>query len=172
MVLKILAYGFVLNEGSYLRSLWNVLDFIIVCTSLLPLVITIGFSVSSLRAVRVLRPLKTITKIKALKMIVRTLFHSFSLVMDSLYILLFVMFVLAIAGSQLYGGKLKNRCMVEETGILSTTICSTDTDCASDYICAKGIESPNFSITNFDTFFWSFLAVYRTLSLEYWSSIM
>lgn len=112
MMMKIFAYGFVLNKGAYIRDLWNVLDFVIVITSLLPIIIDIGFSVSALRAIRVLRPLRTITKVKALKMIVRTLFHSFSLVMDSLAILFMVMGIFAIAGMQLFGGTLKYRCMV------------------------------------------------------------
>lgn len=119
MVLKICALGFLFNKGAYLRDLWNIMDFVIVVTSLLPMIMTLDFSISALRAIRVLRPLRTITKIKALKMIIRTLFYSFSLVMDSLYILLFVMFVFSIAGMQLFGGKLKYNCMTEETGFLS-----------------------------------------------------
>jgi len=111
MTLKIFAYGFIFNKKAYLRDLWNVMDFVIVFTSLLPLVVNIGFSVSALRAIRVLRPLRTITKVKALKMIVKTLFNSFSLVMDSLIILIFVMAVFAIAGMQLFSGDLKNTCM-------------------------------------------------------------
>ena len=111
MALKICAFGFILNKGAYLRDLWNILDFVIVVTSLLPLIITIGFSVNALRAIRVLRPLRTITKVKALKMIVKTLFNSFSLVMDSLIILFMVMGIFAIAGMQLFGGTLKFRCM-------------------------------------------------------------
>ena len=31
-LLKIVALGFVLNKGSYLRSIWNNLDFIVVVT--------------------------------------------------------------------------------------------------------------------------------------------
>jgi hypothetical protein len=112
MLLKIFAFGFVVGRGAYLRDMWNIMDFVIVVTSLLPLVISLGFSVSALRAIRVLRPLRTITKIRALKMIVRTLFYSFSMVMDSLIILLFVMGVFAIAGMQLFGGTLKYTCMV------------------------------------------------------------
>ena len=111
MVLKISAFGFLFNKGAYLRDLWNILDFVIVVTSLLPIIISIGFSVNALRAIRVLRPLRTITKVKALKMIVRTLFYSFSLVMDSLCILFMVMGIFAIAGMQLFGGDLKYRCM-------------------------------------------------------------
>lgn len=104
MVLKIFAFGFIFNKKAYMRDMWNIMDFLIVITSLLPLVISLGFSVNALRAIRVLRPLRTITKVKALKMIVKTLFYSFSLVMDSLIILFFMMGVFAIAGMQLFSG--------------------------------------------------------------------
>jgi hypothetical protein len=111
MLIKICAFGFLFAPNAYLKDAWNILDFIIVTTSLLPIVIDLNFSVNSLRAIRVLRPLKTITKVKSLKMIVSTLFYAFSLVMDSLYILIFVMLVFSIAGTQLFSGLLQNRCM-------------------------------------------------------------
>jgi hypothetical protein len=169
MTLKIFAYGFVFDSKAYLRDLWNVLDFVIVVTSLLPFVVKLGFSVNSLRAIRVLRPLKTITKVKALKMIVSTLFYSFSLVMDSLYILLFVIIVFSIAGTQLFSGVLKNRCIEVATGTISDIICVHSNFCSEGVICGKGIDSPNFSINNFDTFLWSMLNVFQTLTLEGWS---
>jgi hypothetical protein len=172
MTAKIFAFGFAFNRGAYLRDLWNVLDFVIVVTSLLPLIINIGFSVNALRAIRVLRPLRTITKVKALKMIVKTLFNSFSLVMDSLSILFMVMTVFAIAGMQLFGGYLKYRCMVEATGVISATLCQSNSDCGADSICVKGISSPEFSLVNFDTLFWSFMAVFQTITCEGWSLIM
>jgi len=166
-----MAYGFVFNKGAYLRDSWNIVDFFIVVTSLLPIVITLNFSVNALRAFRVLRPLRTITKIRALKMIMKTLFYSFSLVMDSIYILLFVIFVFAIAGMQLFGGKLKFVCMEAATGALSDTLCSSGS-CASGQLCVKGIGSPNFSVNNFDTLLWSALSVFRSITLEGWSGIM
>ncbi len=139
MVIKIVAFGFVFAPNAYLKDAWNVMDFIIVLTSLLPLVITINFSVNSLRAIRVLRPLKTITKVKSLRMIVRTLFFSFSLVMDSLYILFFVMIVFSIAGTQLFSGLLQNRCMELSTGTLTDKLCATGSTCSDGFMCAKGI---------------------------------
>ncbi len=33
--MKILAFGFVLDKGSYLKDNWNIMDFFIVCSSLL-----------------------------------------------------------------------------------------------------------------------------------------
>lgn len=111
MLIKIFAFGFIFSPNAYLKDGWNILDFTIVTTSLLPLVVSLNFSVNSLRAIRVLRPLKTITKVKSLKMIVTTLFYAFSLVMDSLYILIFIILVFSIAGTQLFSGLLQNRCM-------------------------------------------------------------
>ena len=172
MFIKIIALGFIFSPKAYLRDPWNILDFTIVSTSLLPVVVTINFSVNSLRAIRVLRPLKTITKVKSLKMIVSTLFFSFSLVMDSLYILFFVMIVFSIAGTQLFSGLLQNRCMDAATGHLTNVLCTSGSTCDNGYLCAKGIENPNFSINNFDTFIWSMLSVFRTLTLEGWSDIM
>lgn len=172
MALKIFAFGFVVGPGAYLRDLWNFMDFVIVVTSLLPLIINLGFSVSALRAIRVLRPLRTITKVRALKMIVRTLFYSFSLVMDSLYILLFVMGVFGIAGMQLFGGNLKFNCMELETGRLDGVVCGGDADCGVGEVCAKGVASPNYSIVNFDTLLWSELSVFQTITTEGWSGIM
>lgn len=69
MCVKIVAFGFVFNKGAYLRDSWNFLDFIIVGTSLLPLLLGGSQSVnlSSLRSLRVLRPLRTISTIPALK---------------------------------------------------------------------------------------------------------
>jgi hypothetical protein len=131
MSLKIMAYGFAFNQGAYLRDSWNIMDFLIVVTSLLPIVVTLNFSVNALRAFRVLRPLRTITKIRALKMIMKTLFYSFSLVMDSIYILLFVIFVFAIAGMQLFGGNLKYACMDANTGALTAALCASTADCAA-----------------------------------------
>jgi len=172
MTLKVFAFGFLFNKGAYLRDLWNIMDFVIVVTSLLPLIINFGFSVSALRAVRVLRPLRTITKIRALKMIIRTLFNSFSLVIDSVYILAFIMFVFSIAGMQLFGGKLKFRCMNSIDGFITPIFCGTTADCSVGQLCVKTLSNPNFSIINFDTLLWSFLSVFQIITMEGWSQIM
>jgi hypothetical protein len=67
MSLKILGLGFILNEGSYLRDSWNILDFIIVASAYVTLLFQGGGEgLSALRAFRVLRPLKTISSIEGL----------------------------------------------------------------------------------------------------------
>lgn len=69
MSLKILGLGFILSKGTYLRDGWNVLDFVIVTSSLLPYLLNgkTSFSLSSLRSLRILRPLRAISSISALK---------------------------------------------------------------------------------------------------------
>jgi voltage-dependent calcium channel N type alpha-1B len=65
--LKILALGFILHKGSYLRNVWNILDFIVVLTGFItfyaPADIKVlgGVDLKTLRAIRVLRPLKLVS---------------------------------------------------------------------------------------------------------------
>ena len=62
---KILALGFCLHPGSYLRNVWNIMDFIVVVTGIITLFpsenINIGIDLRTLRAIRVLRPLKLVS---------------------------------------------------------------------------------------------------------------
>lgn len=39
MVLKIFAKGFVMNKTAYIRDYWNVLDFVIVVTAYIPIIL-------------------------------------------------------------------------------------------------------------------------------------
>jgi hypothetical protein len=72
MVLKILALGFLFGKDAYLTNIWNQLDFLIVSTGYLSMIQGAGggggdVQVSGLRAFRVLRPLRTVTKIEGLR---------------------------------------------------------------------------------------------------------
>lgn len=89
MLLKIMGMGFIFGKDAYLRDSWNVLDFVIVITSYIPILqlafketevavnnevgpqqdSSDSFSFSSLRTFRVLRPLKTISSVQGLKII-------------------------------------------------------------------------------------------------------
>jgi len=39
MSLKIIGLGFIFNRGAYLRDTWNILDFVIVATAYIPLLV-------------------------------------------------------------------------------------------------------------------------------------
>ena len=58
MTLKISAHGFVLMHGAYLRSAWNVLDFVVVVISMVQLFTDDSGNLESLRSLRTLRALR------------------------------------------------------------------------------------------------------------------
>ncbi|KZS08817.1 Voltage-dependent calcium channel type D subunit alpha-1, partial [Daphnia magna] len=63
--LKILALGFALHRGSYLRNIWNMMDFVVVVTGFVTLFAQdeLDVDLRTLRAIRVLRPLKLVSGI-------------------------------------------------------------------------------------------------------------
>jgi hypothetical protein len=111
MVLKIIGLGFVMGEGTYLRDWWNVMDFIIVITSLLSVggseekattgqdEESGGFNASSMRAFRVARPLRTISSIKGLKVLMTALISALPMLSDTIIILFGFFLTFAIAGT-------------------------------------------------------------------------
>ena len=60
-VVKVIAMGFLLDDSSYLKDGWNVMDFSVVVVSLLSNIPGLGSNVSALRVIRVLRPLRTLS---------------------------------------------------------------------------------------------------------------
>jgi hypothetical protein len=98
-VLKIFGMGFIFVEGAYLRDGWNILDFTIVISSLLPLVASSNkVNLNSLRSFRILRPLRAISTIRSLKVLLLTLFSALPDLINTLIILIFFFLIFAIAG--------------------------------------------------------------------------
>ena len=67
-ILKIIAYGFVLDQNTYLRDPWNWIDFIIVVAGIINLIFKINSNLLSLQVFRLLKPLKTMTYSPNLRM--------------------------------------------------------------------------------------------------------
>jgi hypothetical protein len=156
MVLKILGLGFALNRGAYLRDPWNILDFFIVMTGYLQLMLQgVSFNLSGLRVFRVLRPLKSISSVAGLKMIVTALLNSLPLLRDTIIVLFFFFFIFAIAGLQLFSGYLKRRCVSEESGYMHPEIefCGGEVICPPGYFCGKRNSNPDFEQVSFDNIF-------------------
>lgn len=118
MILKIVGLGFVIPKGSYLRDSWNILDFIIVISGYLPLVVSSGaMKLNVLRSFRVLRPLRTISGIEGLRILVSALLSAIPLLRDTILVLTFFFIIFAIAGLQMWSGVLKKRCIRIKDGI-------------------------------------------------------
>ena len=169
MVLKILGLGFLFNRGAYLRDAFNVLDFFIVVSAYLSMMQSDGdggLSLSSLRAFRVLRPLRAVNNIPGLKLIVKSIVAALSLLADAVIVLLFFFLIFAIGGVNLFSGMLRQRCIEIETGKVllddkgAEIICGEATACGEGYFCGKRTLNPNYDVTSFDSIFWAMLAIF------------
>lgn len=108
-VLKIISMGLILNKGCYLRDGWNWLDFTVVVTALIQNLPGVQ-NVSSLRTFRLFRPLRSLSAVPSMKVLVNTLFLSFAqltniMILDVFFILTFAMF-----GQQMWNGIVHFRC--------------------------------------------------------------
>lgn len=162
MSLKIIAFGFIMNSGSYMRSSWNVFDFLIIMLSLIPFLTKSeddnSFNLSSLRSIRVLRPLRTITKLKRLKQIVSTILASVPRLMEIIVLLFVFLSIMAITGVQLFQGVLTKRCVNDLTNFVDRP-CG-NLDCPVGFTCLADQLNPNNGVTNFDNFLSSLLLTF------------
>lgn len=81
LIVKVVAMGFVMHKGAYLRDAWNVLDFAVVVVGLSSFADKSEGSrlLSVMRCFRVLRPLRTITVIPGMRHVVSTVVASLPL---------------------------------------------------------------------------------------------
>ena len=119
-LLKIILYGFAFNGGtSYIRDAWNILDFIIVLSALTGIIagdsIDIAF-IKSLRILRILRPLRLISRNEGLKVAITSLFNSIPSIINLQIIVLFFIFLFAILQTTLFSGTF-NYCHVEHLNL-------------------------------------------------------
>jgi hypothetical protein len=119
-VIKIIARGFILHKHSYLRDIWNWLDFIVVLSSVISVIVqevgiegSVAGLVQVLRVLRVLRPLRTMTRIKGMKPLLNTLYRAIAELPELLLILIVFLIVFGVIGMQLFAGSLHGRCFVD-----------------------------------------------------------
>ena len=74
-VLKIIAMGFLFGTNAYLSDAWNWLDFTVVVTSLLNEIPSMR-GVSGLRTFRLFRPLRSLTTMPSMRILIGTLMQS------------------------------------------------------------------------------------------------
>ncbi|XP_045108519.1 muscle calcium channel subunit alpha-1-like isoform X15 [Portunus trituberculatus] len=192
--MKIIAYGFILHPGAYIRSVWNTLDFLIVVIGLVSSALDItmqgkggeaNFDVKALRAFRVLRPLRLVSGVPSLQVVLNSILKAMVPLLNIALLVMFVIIIYAIVGLELFSGKLHFTCYNNETGsrMESPHPCDNDTDgggfnCSmlnSDgqfFVCRDGWEGPNYGITNFDNFGLAMLTVFQCITMEGWTDMM
>ncbi|XP_037087446.1 LOW QUALITY PROTEIN: voltage-dependent calcium channel type D subunit alpha-1-like [Pollicipes pollicipes] len=178
-MMKIIAYGFLLHPAAYLRNVWNLLDFSIVVIGListaLSSLIKEGFDVKALRAFRVLRPLRLVSGVPSLQVVLNSILRAMVPLLHIALLVIFVIIIYAIIGLELFKGKLHNTCFHNVSGEMmdDPSPCGPNGyQCPSTYHCAGHWEGPNFGITNFDNFGLAMLTVFQCITMEGWTDIM
>lgn len=109
---KIIAMGFIFEQGCYLREAWNWLDFIVVITGLLSALPSFQ-NVSVLRTFRLFRPLRSLSTFRSMRLLVNTLLTSIVQLGGILILAIFFFGIFAILGITLWEGVLYNRCRTD-----------------------------------------------------------
>uniref|UniRef100_T1IPE0 Voltage-dependent L-type calcium channel subunit alpha n=1 Tax=Strigamia maritima TaxID=126957 RepID=T1IPE0_STRMM len=178
--MKIIAYGFVAHAGAYLRNGWNFLDFTIVVIGLLSTALsslmTEGFDVKALRAFRVLRPLRLVSGVPSLQVVLNSILRAMVPLLHIALLVLFVIMIYAIIGLELFKGVLHKSCYKNDTNppklMDEPKPCGGLFKCDPGWKCEKRWEGPNNGITNFDNFGLAMLTVFQCVSMEGWTDVM
>ncbi|XP_069871302.1 voltage-dependent N-type calcium channel subunit alpha-1B isoform X4 [Dipodomys merriami] len=174
--IKIIALGFVFHKGSYLRNGWNVMDFVVVLTGILATAGT-DFDLRTLRAVRVLRPLKLVSGIPSLQVVLKSIMKAMVPLLQIGLLLFFAILMFAIIGLEFYMGKFHKACFPNSTDAdpVGDFPCGREAParlCEGDTECREYWAGPNFGITNFDNILFAILTVFQCITMEGWTDIL
>merc|ERR550517_956548 len=195
MCAKIFAMGFICHENSYLRNAWNIMDFIVVTSGFLPMLMpktedgkTSGPDLSMLRTFRVLRPLKLVSGVPSLQVVMSSIAKAIGPLVNIALLLLFAIIIFAIVGLEFYAGALNKTCYDINNLHLILTEVETGMPCAigtaettpvgsyvcqnNESICLEKWTGPNQGITSFDNIMLAMLTTFQCVTMEGWTPIM
>lgn len=136
-VIKVVAMGLLLDDTSYLKDNWNVLDFLVVAVSLLSNIQGVGSNVSSLRVIRVLRPLRTLSILPGMRVLIGTMIKSVPMIANVLLFCVFFFTIFGIFGLKVFMGVLRNRCFT----VVPESTCADHAEAAAAEFCREVIPS-------------------------------
>nr|XP_014342129.1 PREDICTED: voltage-dependent L-type calcium channel subunit alpha-1D [Latimeria chalumnae] len=193
--LKIIAYGLLMHPNAYVRNGWNLLDFIIVVVGLFSVVLEQvttkeadggnhssgkpgGFDVKALRAFRVLRPLRLVSGVPSLQVVLNSIIKAMVPLLHIALLVLFVIIIYAIIGLELFIGKMHKTCFFTDTDIIAEEepapceFSGNGRQCPNETNCKSGWAGPNGGITNFDNFAFAMLTVFQCITMEGWTDVL
>uniref|UniRef100_A0A8C1P2Y5 Voltage-dependent L-type calcium channel subunit alpha n=1 Tax=Cyprinus carpio TaxID=7962 RepID=A0A8C1P2Y5_CYPCA len=194
--LKILAYGLVMHPSSYIRNGWNLLDFVIVIVGLFSVVLETathksgettshtpgkpgGLDVKALRAFRVLRPLRLVSGVPSLQIVLNSIMKAMVPLLHISLLVLFVIIIYAIIGLELFIGRMHRTCYFIGTDNYADddpvpcAYAGHGRQCAANGSECRGKwDGPNGGITNFDNFFFAMLTVFQCITMEGWTDVL
>ncbi|KOB73804.1 Cacophony, partial [Operophtera brumata] len=172
------------NLGSYLRNIWNIMDFFVVVTGSMTLFAesNVDFDLRMLRSFRVLRPLKLVSRIPSLQVVLKSIIKAMAPLLQIGLLVLFAIVIFAIIGLEFYSGALHKTCYNLEdiseplTEGESPTPCNADDKAVAPFganvcnrsssTCLEKWEGPNRGITSFDNIGFAMLTVFQEFSNE------
>uniref|UniRef100_A0AAR2LUV4 Voltage-dependent L-type calcium channel subunit alpha n=1 Tax=Pygocentrus nattereri TaxID=42514 RepID=A0AAR2LUV4_PYGNA len=196
--LKIVAYGLLFHADAYLRNCWNILDFVIVTMGLFTIVVDFinnisgveapveqkggGFDMKALRAFRVLRPLRLVSGVPSLQVVMSSILKSMLPLFHISLLVFFMVTIYAIIGLELFKCKMHKSCYYTGTEIIATVENEKASPCAeagngrrctvNGTMCRPGWPGPNNGITHFDNLGFSMLTVYQCITTQGWTDVL
>ncbi|XP_056102678.1 voltage-dependent L-type calcium channel subunit alpha-1F [Rhinichthys klamathensis goyatoka] len=184
-----------MHPSAYIRSGWNLLDFIIVIVGLFSVIAEMGehkpgeahhgagkpggLDVKALRAFRVLRPLRLVSGVPSLQIVLNSIMKAMVPLLHIGLLVMFVIIIYAIIGLELFIGKMHKTCYYVGTELM---VDDDPTPCAfagngrfcvgNNTVCQGGWEGPNGGITNFDNIFFAMLTVFQCITMEGWTDVL
>lgn len=191
MIFRIIALGFIAEPSSYMRSSWNVLDFIVVMSIWVNVGVDYfelgeGENISYLRTLRALRPLRSLRFFSGIRVIMASLSTSIFMVANVTGILMFVFVIFSAVGLQLFAGALTQRCAAPEELLSNQTVlmecsvsmtCSEEcnpqcrADCIENMYEFTGDVPDEINFYGFDHIGTSLMTLFITMTLDEWRQL-
>ncbi|TFK68921.1 hypothetical protein BDN72DRAFT_646515 [Pluteus cervinus] len=178
-LIKIIADGFVFTPNAYIRSIWNIFDFVILIGLLINVttgLLFVGGLSRLTRSLKAFRALRLITLIDRMRNTFESLIISGAMrIMDAAILAILYMIPYAVWGLNIFAGKM-NQCNDETVQGLSDCVNEYPVTVAGNsygYLVPHVWDNPAPStVFSFDSFRASLLILFEIVSLEGWVDVM
>ncbi|CAG5928829.1 unnamed protein product [Menidia menidia] len=130
----------------------------------------------TLRAVRVLRPLKLVSGIPSLQVVLKSIMKAMIPLLQIGLLLFVAILMFAIIGLEFYMGKFHRTCYDDITReLVDETPCGDREPsrlCPNGTTCRDGWLGPNYGITQFDNILFAVLTVFQCITMEGWTDML
>ena len=155
------------GEHAYLKSSWNRLDFALVIVSLVYLLAAHSAELKAFRTLRVLRPLRLLSRNEGMKLVITSLVKSMPAVGNVFGVVLACQLVFAVLGMQLFMGRM---------GSCTDPALKTKSECLGGESAARGgRDRPqwlNPAFGSFDDFGQAMMILYVASTGDNWPEFM
>ena len=178
-LIKIIADGFLFAPNAYIRSIWNILDFVIMVGVVVNVTFTLVF-VSGLsrfiRALKALQALRFMTLIEKMRSTFEDLILAgFTRILDAAVLAVLYLIPFSVWGTNIFSG-LMNECndtSVQGVGDCTNEYVNTIYGSNFGFLVPRAWDNPSPSTKfSFDNFPASMLILFEIVSLEGWVDVM